>query len=131
MSKSTINIGMLGHGFIGRIHSHAYASIPHVFPDLTPRPQLHTVAGTDPNALSAFAQRFAYGCASTRWQEVVNDPAIDIVDVCLPPDLHEEASVAALKAGKHVICEKPLASPLAQPKSTNSRLMSRILPSPR
>jgi len=106
---NTINIGMLGHGFMGKVHSHAYTVIFNIFEDLKIKPILYAVSGTNENELSNFATRFGYKYYSTNWKDVVNDPRIGIINVCLPEGLHEEACILALEAGKHVLCEKPLA----------------------
>jgi predicted dehydrogenase len=108
-NAKTLNIGMLGHGFMGRVHSHAYATIPHIFPDLTCAPRLNTVSGMQQDQPEQFARQFGYERWTNDWRAVVDDPEIDIIDVCLPEYLHEEVCLAALEARKHVFCEKPLA----------------------
>jgi predicted dehydrogenase len=107
--KDTINIGMLGHGFMGKLHSHAYTVIPHIFEDVPVVPRLHTVAGLEQTEADAFAKRFGYAHATTDWKAIVNSPEIDAIDVCLPEFMHEEVCLAALQVGKHILCEKPLA----------------------
>jgi predicted dehydrogenase len=109
-----INIGLLGYGFMGRVHSHAYAVISHLFPELTGVPRLYAVAGLGENELKQFAKQFGYVRYSSCWEQVVNDPEVDAIDICLPEHLHEEVCIAALEAGKHVLCEKPLALSLAE-----------------
>jgi predicted dehydrogenase len=106
--KDTINIGMLGHGFMGKVHSHAYTVIPHIYEDMPVVPRLHTVAGLEQSEADAFAERFGYAHATTNWEAIVNTPEIDVIDVCLPEFLHEEVCLAALQVGKHILCEKPL-----------------------
>lgn len=107
-SKDTINIGMLGYGFMGKVHSHAYTVIPYIFEDLPVVPRLHTVVGLEETQVEAFAHRFGYEHATTEWQAVINSKEIDAVNVCLPEFMHEEVCLAAIEAGKHILCEKPL-----------------------
>jgi predicted dehydrogenase len=107
--KTEINIGMLGYGFMGKAHSHAYSVLSHMFADLDMKPVLYAVAGQKEEELKRFADRFGYKYCSTDWRKIAQDPKIDIINVCLPESLHEEACLLALEARKHVLCEKPLA----------------------
>ena len=109
----TLNVGMIGYGFMGAAHSHAWRNA-HRFFDLPLTPQLRTLAGRTESAVAEAAERFGFASHTTRWQHVVEDPEIDIIDICTPGDTHYEIAMAALAAGKHVLCEKPLANSVEQ-----------------
>src|SRR5699024_2543660 len=104
---------MIGYGFMGAAHSHAWRTA-HRFVELPLTPRLHTLAGRTESAVTEAAERFGFAAHTTRWQDVVEDPAIDVVDICTPGDTHYEIAMAALAAGKHVLCEKPLANSVEQ-----------------
>jgi predicted dehydrogenase len=112
-SSRPLRVGLIGHGFMGAAHSHAWRTA-HRFFDLPLTPELRTLAGRDPETLAASAERFGFAATTTRWQDVVEDPAIDLVDISTPGDTHREIALAALAAGKHVLCEKPLANSVAE-----------------
>lgn len=104
-------LAMLGQAFMGRAHSNAFRQVGPAFaPPLGLR--MKTVAGRDRKALAEFAARHGWEGFTDDWREVAADPEIELVDVATPNDLHREMSVAMLEAGKHVICEKPLAGTL-------------------
>jgi predicted dehydrogenase len=107
--KKQLNIAHLGQGFMGRTHSNGWSQISRFFdPPMTP--VLHTiVARSDPEA---FGRKWGWQAASQDWQAVVKDEQIDLVDISTPNFLHAEPAIAALEAGKHVACEKPLAGTL-------------------
>ena len=109
METRTIHIGMLGCGFMGKAHSHAYSTASHIFEALPLKPVLYAVSGSREDRLKAFAHRFGYRTWSVDWMAVIDDPKVEAVNVCLPEYLHKEACVRAIEAGKHVLCEKPLA----------------------
>ena len=104
----TLNVGMIGYRFMGRAHSNAWRQVGHFFP-VAARPVLHTICGRDQKAVKAAAKTLGWNHISTSWQEVVANPEIDIVDITTANDTHAEIAIAAAKAGKHVLCEKPLA----------------------
>ena len=106
--KKTLNIGMIGYGFMARTHSNAWRKVGNFF-DLEYEPVLKTVCGLDAAEAEAFAGRWGYEKSTTDWHAVVGDPEIDLVEVCVPNNFHAEISIAAAQAGKMVICEKPLA----------------------
>src|SRR5699024_8357443 len=89
--------------------SHAWRTA-HRFFDLPLTPELRTLAGRTESAVAEAAERFGFASWTTRWQDVVEDPEIDVIDICTPGDTHYEIALAALAAGKHVLCEKPLAN---------------------
>ena len=100
---------MVGYGFMGAAHSHAWRTA-HRFFDLPLTPVLRTLSGRTESALVAAAERYGFEQTTTRWQDLVEDPEIDVIDICTPGDTHFEIAMAALAAGKHVLCEKPLAN---------------------
>jgi predicted dehydrogenase len=109
---STINVALIGSKFMGRAHSNAWLNVAKFF-DVDPRPVMHTVVGRNSADLDAFAARWGWQSASTDWRAAVTAPEVGLVDVATPNDVHAEQSIAALEAGKHVVCEKPLAGTLA------------------
>jgi predicted dehydrogenase len=109
----TLRVGMIGYRFMGKAHSNAWRQAPHFF-DLKADVELSTICGRDPKAVEDARVQLGWKKASTDWKEVVNSPEIDIVDVNTPNDSHAEIAIAAAKAGKHILCEKPLAMNVAE-----------------
>jgi predicted dehydrogenase len=103
-----IGVGMLGYAFMGKAHSHAFHTIATMTWPLPSLPRLVAIAGRDEAAVSAAARRFGYESWTTDWHELVSDHRIGLLDNGAPNDLHAEPTIAAAKAGKHVLCEKPL-----------------------
>ncbi len=99
---------MIGYKFMGKTHSNAWRQVDKFFP-VSAKPELHTICGRDKAGVTAAAKKLGWAKVATRWQDVVADPEIDILDVNTANDTHAEISIAAAKAGKHVLCEKPLA----------------------
>ena len=110
---AVLNIGVIGTGFMGRMHSHAWQAAGSLF-DLPLTPRLLTICGRDQARTETMAQRFGYANAVSNWQAIVEDKSVDLVVICSPSALHEEMAVAALEAGKHVLCEKPLVTDAQQ-----------------
>ena len=108
-----LNVGLIGYGFMGRTHSNAYRKAPHFF-DLPYTPVLKKVCGLEEDQAKAFAQKWGYESYTTNWKEVVEDEKIDVVDICVPNNVHAEIAIACAKAGKAICCEKPLALNVAQ-----------------
>jgi len=104
-----IGIGMLGYGFMGKVHSNAFLKIPYSFPNPTANPRLVAICGRDEARVSSAAAKLRYEGYYTDWKQMVKDPAIEVFDNVTPDDRHRAPSIAAAEAGKHVICEKPLA----------------------
>jgi predicted dehydrogenase len=104
----SLNVGMIGYKFMGRTHSNAWRQVDKFFP-VPVKPVLHTVCGRDPKAVKAAAKQLGWQKTATRWQDVVKDPEIDIIDINTANDTHAEIAIAAAKAGKAILCEKPLA----------------------
>jgi predicted dehydrogenase len=103
-----LNIGMIGYGFMGRAHSNAYAKVNHFF-DLPYHPVLKAVCARDAAKAKDFAARWGYESVETDWKKLLERKDIDAVDICTPNNLHKEIAIAAAKAGKIILCEKPLA----------------------
>lgn len=104
-----LNVAMIGSGFMGKAHALAYANMPvHFFP-APAIPVLKVVVDVSPELAKTAAERLGFEESSTDWREVVNRPDIDIIDICTPNDSHAEIAIEAARAGKHIICEKPLA----------------------
>ncbi len=108
MAKKKIKVGMIGYGFMGRTHSNAYCQVNHFF-DVAYEPQLAVVCGLDSAVAGAFAERWGYKSHTTDWHKVIEDDEVKLVDICVPNNVHAEIAIAAAKAGKAIICEKPLA----------------------
>ncbi len=108
MSKKPLNIGMIGYGFMGRTHSNAYAKVNHFF-DLEYQPVLKAICARNGERAQAFADQWGYESVETDWRKLIERDDIDAVDICTPNDLHHEIAIAAAKAGKMILCEKPLA----------------------
>ncbi len=105
------NIALLGQKFMGRAHSNAYLKAGKFF-NLPRTPVMHSIIGRDLIALAPFADRWGWQNYSTSWKDVLKNPEIHLIDVSTPNYMHAEQAVAALSAGKHVACEKPLAGTL-------------------
>ncbi len=104
---------MVGYAFMGAAHSQAWRTAPHAF-DLPLRPVLAALCGRDQAAAQAAARRYGFGGVETDWRALLERDDVQLIDVCTPGDSHAEISVAALEAGKHVLCEKPLANTVAE-----------------
>jgi predicted dehydrogenase len=111
--RPVLGVGLIGYAFMGAAHSHAWRTAPHVF-DLPLRPAMAAVCGRDGAAVRAAAERLGWAAAETDWRGLIERDDVQLVDVCTPGDLHAEIAIAALAAGKHVLCEKPLANTLAE-----------------
>ncbi len=108
MAKKKLNVGMIGYGFMARTHSNAFRKVGNFF-DLEYEPVLKAVCGRNEAAVKKFAGTWGYESVETDWRKIIERKDIDLVDICTPNDLHVEMAVAAAKAGKMIICEKPLA----------------------
>ena len=108
-----LNIATIGTGFMGRAHSNAWATVGHFF-DLKYQPVLKAVCARNAETTAAFAKRWGYESIETDWQKLLKRDDIDAVDICVPNNLHREISIAAAKAGKMILCEKPLAMNAAE-----------------
>ncbi|WP_055619078.1 Gfo/Idh/MocA family protein [Streptomyces sp. JHA19] len=104
----TLGVAVVGFGWMGRVHTQAYARIPHHYPDLPLRPELVTVAEEVPGRAEEAAARFGFATATRDWREVAADPRVKAVSVTAPNFLHREIGVAMAEAGKHLWIEKPV-----------------------
>jgi predicted dehydrogenase len=109
----TLGVGLIGYAFMGAAHSQAWRTAPHFF-DLPVRPELTVLAGRDAVRVADAAARLGWSSTETDWRRVLERDDVQLVDVCTPGDTHAEIAIAALEAGKHVLCEKPLANTVAE-----------------
>ncbi len=109
----TLGVGLIGTGFMGKCHALAFAAVGRVFGDVA-APRLALLCDTPAERAVAMAGQFGFERATDDWQALVTDPAVDIVSITTPNRLHREIALAAIAAGKHVYCEKPLALTLAE-----------------
>jgi predicted dehydrogenase len=109
--RRVFGIGLIGTGFMGQAHALAFREAPVVFPD-GPGTRLEMVADLDPAAAARTAERFGFSRSTGDWRSLVADPRIDVVAIATPNFLHKEMTLAALRAGKAVYCEKPMAPTL-------------------
>src|SRR4029079_6480600 len=105
--KRSLNIGLVGYGFMGRTHSNAFRQAP-IFFDLPWQPVLKAAAARNAERVKSFAESWGYESYHADWRELVARPDIDLIDIASPNDTHHEIAIAAAKAGKMVMCEKPL-----------------------
>src|SRR6478736_820342 len=105
--KKSLNIGLVGYGFMGRTHSNAFRQAP-IFFDLPWKPVLKAVAARNADRVKSFAGNWGYESYHTDWRDLVARPDIDLIDIASPNDTHHAVAIAAAKAGKMVMCEKPL-----------------------
>jgi predicted dehydrogenase len=108
-----LGVGMVGYAFMGAAHSQAWRTAPHVF-ELPLRPAMAVLCGRNAAAVRAAADRLGWAATETDWQALIKRDDVQLVDVCTPGEFHAEVAIAALEAGKHVLCEKPLANTLAE-----------------
>ena len=106
-----INVALVGSKFMGRAHANAWSQVGRFF-DTNPVASLHTVVARNPEETADFARTWGWQQASTDWRSAVTSDEIGLVDIATPNSAHAEAAIAALEAGKHVACEKPLAGTL-------------------
>ena len=118
MSKTTPTLsgGMVGYACMGAAHSQAWRTAPRFF-DLPLEPATTVVCGRDAARVAEAAARLGWAEAETDWRRLLERDDIDLIDICTPGDTHAEIAIAALDAGKHVLCEKPLANTVAEAES--------------
>ena len=107
----TIGVGVIGTGFIGKAHSIAYSAVSSVF-GAGLRPTLEIVCDLSPEPAPDRAADLGFDRYTDQWQKLIDDPGVELISICAPNALHRDMSVAALEAGKHVWCEKPMAMSL-------------------
>ena len=109
----TLNVGMIGYGFMGRAHSNAYRKVGSFF-DVSRQPVLKAACGRNEENVKAFAEKWGYESVETDWKKLIERDDIDAIDICTPNNFHCEIAIAAAKAGKMILCEKPLAMNVAE-----------------
>ncbi|MFI5610588.1 Gfo/Idh/MocA family protein [Amycolatopsis sp. NPDC051903] len=108
-----IGVGMVGYAFMGAAHSQAWRTVHHAF-DVPLTPRMAVLCGRDATAAEAAAAKLGWAAFETDWKRLVDDEDVQLLDICTPGDTHAEIALAALEAGKHVLCEKPLANTVAE-----------------
>lgn len=109
----TLRVAMIGYGFMGAAHSQGWRTAPRVF-GLPAEPEMAVIVGRNAEAVAAAASKWGWAESATDWRDVIARDDIDVVDIVTPGDSHAEIAIAALEAGKHVLCEKPLANSVAE-----------------
>jgi predicted dehydrogenase len=107
---------MVGYAFMGRAHSQAWRTVGHFF-DLPLTPRMAAICGRDATAVAAAADRLGWPATETDWKRLIERDDVDLVDVCTPGSSHAEISIGALEAGRHVLCEKPLANTVEEARA--------------
>ena len=114
--RGVLGIGMVGYEFMGRAHSQAWRTVGRFF-DLPFTPRMAAICGRNPALVAAAADRLGWAAWETDWKRLVERDDVGLVDVCTPGSSHAEISIAALEAGKHVLCEKPLANTVEEARA--------------
>ncbi|MEP1208336.1 MAG: Gfo/Idh/MocA family oxidoreductase [Rhizobiaceae bacterium] len=107
MAAKKLRIGLVGYGFMGRVHSNAFHQAPHYF-DSEYQPELVAVCGRDKANAEAHAARWGFSSVETDWRALIERDDIDLIDIAAPNDMHHDIAIAAAEAGKMIMCEKPL-----------------------
>jgi len=115
MAKKTVNVALIGTKFMGKAHSNAFRQVTKFF-DMPVEPVMKVLCGRNPEETKDLAAKYGWQEASTDWKKVIARNDIDVVDISTPGNMHHPMAIAAAKAGKHVICEKPLAANVKQAK---------------
>ena len=110
---SEVNVGLIGYKFMGKAHSNAYKSVGMFFP-LKNRVVMKAICGRDPQGVRQAAEAYGWESVETDWKRLIQRKDIDVVDISTPGNLHRTMAIAAARAGKHIICEKPLANSLSE-----------------
>jgi predicted dehydrogenase len=113
LMKKKLNVAMIGYQFMGRAHSNAWRQVSHFF-DVPFEPVMKVIVGRNETAVTEAAAKLGWAEAATSWEEVINRPDIDLIDICSPGDAHMPQAIAAAEAKKIVFCEKPLANTLQE-----------------
>jgi predicted dehydrogenase len=107
--SNTLNIGLIGAGFMGQTHADSYRRAGILYRNLPRTPVLYAVAEQNDKLAEQARGRLGFQKAYGDWRKLIEDPEVDVVDITTPNHLHVEPALAALEAGKHVYCEKPMA----------------------
>src|SRR5450432_1090280 len=127
LTMKTVNIGMVGYGFMGRTHSNAFRRVVNFF-DVPCLPVLKTVCARNAERAEAFAAQWGYESSVTDWRALVDSKDIDLIDIASPNDTHVEIAIAAAEAGKMVMCEKPLGRNAAESEKMVAAVESAGVP---
>ena len=127
-NKKELRIGLIGTGFMGRTHSNGYKRVSDFFPDLQYKPVLKAVCARREDKVKAFAEQWGYESYETDYKKLIARNDIDAVDICTPNDTHAEIAIAAINAGKMILCEKPLAKNLAEAEKMVEAIEKAKLP---
>ena len=103
-----VGVGMLGYAFMGKAHSNAFKTIPYMIYPPPAVPRMVAIAGRDADSVREAAQRYGYETYYTDWRDMIRDDRVQLFDNGGPNDVHAEPTIAAARAGKHILCEKPL-----------------------
>ena len=117
---TNLGIGLIGYAFMGAAHSQAWRSAPRFF-DLPLQPEMNVLCGRNAEAVQAAAGKLGWNETETDWRKLLTRDDVQLIDVCTPGDSHAEIAIAALEAGKHVLCEKPLANTVAEAEADGCR----------
>lgn len=117
--KPRLNVGMVGYAFMGKAHSQGWSTAPRFF-DLPRRIGMTALCGRHAGRAEEAAARFGWASVETDWRALLARDDIDLIDICTPGDSHAEIAIEALRAGKHVLCEKPLANTVAEAEAMNA-----------
>lgn len=112
-APARLGVGMVGYSFMGAAHSQAWRTAPRFF-DLPLRTEMTALAGRNRDNVTAAADKLGWNSIETDWRALLTRDDVDLIDICTPGDTHAEIAIAALDAGKHVLCEKPLANSVAE-----------------
>jgi predicted dehydrogenase len=127
LAKKKLNIGLIGYGFMGRAHSNAFLQSSRFF-NLPYQPVLKAVSARNSERVKAFAENWGYESVETDWRRLVDRKDIDLIDIASPNDTHAEIAAAAARAGKMVMCEKPLGRNAAEARSMTEAVESAKVP---
>lgn len=127
MKRKNLNIGLIGYGFMGRTHSNAFLQAPRFF-DVPYQPVLKAVCARSAERVKGFAENWGYQSVETDWRVLVQRSDIDLIDIASPNNTHAEIAIAAAKAGKMVLCEKPLGRNGAEARAITDAVESAHVP---
>lgn len=113
--RGALRVAIVGTQFMGRAHSNAYLKVPYFF-NIPQKPVLQMACGVNEARLQAFAQKFGWKNTTTDWRKIIKRDDIDLIDISTPNDSHAPIAIAAAKAGKHLLCEKPIARNVSEAK---------------
>ncbi|HYF51872.1 MAG TPA: Gfo/Idh/MocA family oxidoreductase [Planctomycetota bacterium] len=114
MAQKELRVGLIGTQFMGKAHSNAWGQVNHFFPSKNLKVVKQAICGRNEERARAMADTWEWKNVVTDWRELIERKDIDLIDICTPNNSHAEIAIAALKAGKHVACEKPLCMNVAE-----------------